>query len=79
MSKLRKYRFATDAENGYMEAPHFAAACSRLDALLSDAPDGACGWVEDQDGYRYEVACDPETVARVTAAYQRLARVLGIS
>lgn len=71
------YKFATDSESGSFQAKDFAHACARLDAMIADT-EGGFGWVQDHDGYRYEVAGDPETQARVTAAYERLARVLGI-
>jgi hypothetical protein len=53
------YKFATDSEVGTIEAADYAAACAKLDAMLTAAAvyEGAWGWVEDEDGSRYEINC----------------------
>lgn len=52
-----EYRFATDAETGTIDAASYDEACRILDAMLTDEAiaEGAWGWVEDADGYRYQI------------------------
>lgn len=52
-----QYKFATDSESGNIEAVNFRSACEKLEAMIpqSSRNDGAWGWVEDTDGYRYEI------------------------
>ena len=54
---MTAYKYATDSETGTIEAADFGIACRKLDAMLTtdDILNGAWGWVEDVDGYRYEV------------------------
>lgn len=56
---MNSYKFAADSEVGTIEAASFAAACEKLDAMISASAvaDGAWGWVEDADGERYEIGC----------------------
>lgn len=54
------YKFATDSESGTITAIDFTDARRQLDEMVpaSAIADGAWGWVEDQDGHRYEVGND---------------------
>jgi len=54
---MTQYAFATDSESGHIEATSFAAACEKLDHMVSEQAiaDGGWGWVEDVDGERYEI------------------------
>lgn len=53
----QEFDFCTDGESGKIEAVDFADACSQLREMLTDdmLADGAWGWVEDENGERYEV------------------------
>lgn len=53
----REYKFATDSESGTIEAAGWNDACQKLHAMLPDSAidNGGFGWVEDQDGERYEL------------------------
>lgn len=57
LSHCGSYRFATDAETGAIMAQSFEAACEQLKAMVTDS-DGGWGWVQDHDGYRYEVEAE---------------------
>jgi hypothetical protein len=50
------FNFATDSETGTIQAADFAAACQQLRDMLppTAVADGAWGWVENTDGWRYE-------------------------
>lgn len=59
LAGLSRFSFATDAESGFIDAPNFASACDKLreDLTQEALNDGAWGWVEDFDGYRFKVNC----------------------
>jgi hypothetical protein len=52
-----QYAFATDGESGTIEAADFSDAKRQLDEMFSEdtIADGAWGWVQDVDGYRYTI------------------------
>lgn len=54
---MTAYKFATDSETGTIEASDWGDAQDKLDEMLSleSRAAGASGWVEDEDGDRYEV------------------------
>jgi len=54
------FRFATDSETGTIEASCWNDACQQLHAMVTDQAidNGAWGWVEDEDGERYEIGVD---------------------
>lgn len=51
------FAFATDSESGYLSAKDFSDACQQLSRLVPAVvvKNGGWGWVEDQDGSRFEV------------------------
>jgi hypothetical protein len=52
---MKEYSYATDSESGTIQAADFAEACQQLRDMLppTAVADGAWGWVEDTDGWRW--------------------------
>ncbi len=54
---MNDYSYQTDSEFGLIQARDFSDAINQLSAMLPREAilNGAWGWVEDLDGYRFEI------------------------
>lgn len=54
---VEQYSYRTDGEHGFLHARNFAQAKEMLREIVTVEviADGGWGWVDDTDGYRYEI------------------------